>query len=195
LIVKLRFLIAGLGPLLWGTSPAVAAAQRLGTIGIDGVISNRAENAMGGGLTFAYVDSAFTGTLWGQKLAAKAMMLADLEIVMGALEPDVCRIPDSSGAVYYYRYCSTGEAIDYTLAEDSAPTRGYLAAYLLLDYWRARFGFGGAMHPRAGDFVLSGLVGFAASPNSWFMLELPGMPFHDWRLRIEVKLSGQDHRW
>jgi len=166
---------------------APAAAQ--GVLGIDGILSNRAENAFGVGLTLAY--PVFTGTLGGLNWAAKLLGAADLEVVAGKLEPGACReIPDGD----YYVDCATGTtAIPHTLAEASSPTRFYAAGYGVVDVWRVRLGGGLVGHPGSGDAVGSALIGFAASTSSFFMVELPNLS--GWRLRIEVAVAGPPFLW
>jgi len=175
-----------------------ACAQ--GVIGLDGLISNRAENAFGVGATLSY--RVLRWSVGGVNMTLRALGAADLEVVQGArTSPTICRLPDASGGRYYYRDpCDpTGAYVPPSLAEASSPLRFYGAGYGVLDAWRVRLGVGTGGHPGSNDFVLSGLVGFAASTTSWLMVEFPGVfngwKVRDWRLRLEVQLAGPAYIW
>jgi len=174
---------------------AATAASPLrgqGLFGVDGLVSERAENAFGVGVTLAYpLFVVPVGQTW---VSAKVMGFGDLEIVTGTrLLNGICRRPDTTPGRFYYRDCNTGDTYPPELVEASSPMRIFTGGYLLVDAWRIRLGGGVTLHPGGGDAAFTPLVGFAASRSSWLMLESPG--WVGWRLRIQITLAGPDFIW
>lgn len=158
-------------------------------VGVAGVLSNqdsntlRQRNAFGLGVSYTYDALGFS--LLGRPARVKVLGAIDFEILNGERRPGKCLDPNSiTQETHFYSNRGTDEFVDPRTAEAPPPTKLFGGLFAVVDVWRFRVGFSPITgHFGENDESTSWMVGFAMTPVSWIMLELP--EHGGFRLRIE----------
>lgn len=176
------YLALGLAALV--TAPAFAQ----NAVGLSGVISNqdgnslRQQNAFGLGASVTF--DVFGLVILGRPVRFKAYGALDYELINGTLNQGKCRDVTITGDKHFYSECGGHTYVDPTKAEAPIPTRFFWGAFAVLDVWRFRVGYAPrTRHFNGSDQSTAWLAGFALTPVSWVMVELP--EHGGFRLRIE----------
>ena len=182
---------------LWALAPRPLTAQN--AIGLDGVISNRDDNAFGIGITYAFDPTAALGSRlefglpFGWTGRPKVLASVDLEILTGNFKRDnTCREKSPiTGGEHFYHDCDTGVQFAPSAVEGPAPVLAFAAIYAILDLGPFRVGWAHtAGHFGQGDCETMALVGVATSKRSWIMVDLPSSG--GFRFRIEAAIWAND---